>query len=55
MLLTGVFPEVYTAEVATSPAFISPQIHASILHVNFSTSYSNLQSSVPEVTFLKQL
>lgn len=52
MLFTGVFPEVYTAELATSPAFISPQIDTSTLHVNFSASYSDLQSSLPEVKFL---
>jgi len=42
MLLTSVFPEVYTAELETSPAFISPQTDASALHVNFTASYSDL-------------
>lgn len=54
MLLTGVFPEVYTAKLATSPAFISPQIDTSTLPVNLSASYSDLHSSLVEVKFLNQ-
>lgn len=46
MLLTGVFPEVYTAKLATSPAFISPQIDTSTLPVNLSASYNDLHSSL---------
>lgn len=54
ILLTGVFPEVYTAKLATTPAFISPQIDTSTLPVNLSASYSDLHSSLVEVKFLNQ-
>lgn len=55
MFLMGVFPEVCTAKLATSPAFISPQIDTSTLPVNLNASYSDLHSSFLEVKFLNQL
>lgn len=54
MFLIGVFPEVHTAKLATSPAFISPQTDTSTLPVNLGASYSGLHSSLLEVKFLSQ-